>query len=293
MAMGAADAVPGVSGGTVAFITGIYERLLTAIRSIHPGKINVWRQQGFQAFWNSIDGYFLLSLLGGILSSLLLLAHLIGYLLSYHPLLLSGFFFGLIAASVVVIYRQISRHSVSVTLGLLAGMIMMTLVSQLVPDLSITDPFQVFIAGSIAICAMILPGISGSFLLLVMGMYSGIIEAVRTLDFVTLVWFASGCVVGLLSFSHFLGWLFRRFRNMTLAVLTGVLIGSLQQIWPWKQMISYKLNAHGEAVPIVQENLLPEGFELITGADAQLVPVIILMIAGFMLVMAFELKYKK
>lgn len=293
MAMGAADAVPGVSGGTVAFITGIYERLLTAIRSIHPGQINVWRQQGFKAFWSSIDGYFLLSLLGGVLSSLLLLAHLIGYLLSHHPLLLSGFFFGLITASVVVIYRQISRHSVSVTLGLLAGMIMMTLVGQLVPDLSITDPFQVFIAGSIAICAMILPGISGSFLLLVMGMYSGIIGAVRTLDFATLAWFAGGCVVGLLSFSHFLGWLFQRFRNMTLAVLTGVLIGSLQQIWPWKQMISYKLNSHGEAVPIVQENLLPEGFELITGADAQLVPVIILMIAGFMLVVAFELKYKK
>lgn len=290
MAMGAADAVPGVSGGTVAFITGIYERLLSAIRGIHPGQLMVWKQQGFSAFWKRIDGAFLLTLVGGILSSLLLLAHLISFLLAHHPLLLSGFFFGLITASVVVIYRKISRHSVSVTLGLISGMILMTLVSHLVPNLSVTDPLHVFIAGSIAICAMILPGISGSFLLLVMGMYAGIMQAVRTFDLLTLSWFAGGCLIGILSFSHFLGWLFRRFHDMTLAVLTGVLIGSLQQIWPWKQVISYKLSSNGKSVPIVQENLFPGEFFLITGADAQVIPVIILMATGFLIVLSFEFR---
>ena len=288
MAMGAADAVPGVSGGTVAFITGIYERLLGAIRSINPTLFGLWRQQGMKAVWHKVDAGFLLTLLGGILSSLLLLAHLISYLLEYHPILLSAFFFGLITASVLVIYRQIEGRTIATSLGLLLGMILMSLINHVVPSLSVDNPMQVFIAGAVAICDMILPGVSGSFLLLVMGIYGGIIQAVKGLELITLSWFALGCGAGLLSFSHVLGWLFNHFRSMTLAVLTGVLVGSLQQIWPWKQLVAYKLDSHGKVVPINQENLLPLDFELLTGVDPQLIPVVILMITGFSLVIFFD-----
>lgn len=290
MAMGAADAVPGVSGGTIAFIAGIYEQLLTAIRNINPTLIGLWRREGFLAVWNKVDGRFLVTLLAGILSSILLLAHLISFLLLNHPVLLSAFFFGLVLASVILIYRQIEGRTVMTSLGLIVGVVLMSLVNQLMPSLSIEQPWQVVLAGSIAICAMILPGISGSFLLLVMGIYGGIIQAVKSLDLVVLGLFATGCVVGLLSFSHVLSWLFTRFRAMTLAVLTGVLIGSLQQIWPWKQMLSYKLGRHGEAVPISQTNLFPSEFTALTGADAQLLPALVVMLLGFALVLAFELK---
>lgn len=286
--MGAADAVPGVSGGTVAFITGIYEQLIESVRSINPGLIGVWRRSGLKGVWKQVDGAFLLTLLGGILSSLLLLAHVISYLLEHQPVLLSAFFFGLVGASIVAIYREIGSGNWKTTLALILGILLMQGVNQLVPALDAENSLHVFIAGSIAICAMILPGISGSFLLLVMGVYGGIMHAVKSLQLETLFWFAAGCAVGILSFSQLLSWLFHRFRQMTLAVLTGVLIGSLSQIWPWRQVIAYKMDSRGKAAAIAQENLLPSTFEQLTGVDPQLAPALIVMILGFALVWFFN-----
>lgn len=288
MAMGAADAVPGVSGGTVAFITGIYEQLIESIRSINPGLLLTLRRGGIKAVWQKVDGTFLLTLLSGILSSILLLAHVISYLLEHQPVLLSAFFFGLVGASVLTIYGEIQDRSWRTTLALLVGVLLMMLVGQLMPTLDVGNPLHIFIAGSIAICAMILPGISGSFLLLIMGVYGGVMHAVKSLDLVTMLWFAGGCAVGILSFSQVLSWLFHRFRQVTLALLTGVLIGSLSQIWPWRQLVSYRIDTHGKAAPITHDNLLPSAYEQLTGADAQLVPALILMILGFALVWFFN-----
>lgn len=288
MAMGAADAVPGVSGGTVAFITGIYEQLIESIRSINPGLLLLWKREGFRAVWQRVDAGFLLTLLAGILSSILLLAHLISFLLVEHPVLLSSFFFGLVSASVFAVYGEIEQRGWKIHLMMLAGMLLMMLVNQLMPALDVLNPLHIFIAGAIAICAMILPGISGSFLLLMMGVYGGVMQAVKHFELVTIFWFAAGCAAGILSFSQVLSWLFHRFRQMTLALLTGVLIGSLSQIWPWRQVVAYKMDAHGKSAPIAHNNLLPSAYEQITGLNAQLVPVFILMVLGFALVWFFN-----
>lgn len=288
MAMGAADAVPGVSGGTVAFITGIYEQLIDSIRSINPSLLITWRREGVKAVWQKVDGTFLLTLLGGILSSILLLAHVISYLLEEQPVLLSAFFFGLVSASVLSIYGEIQDRSWKTTLALFVGVMLMMLINQLMPTLDVGNPLHLFVAGSIAICAMILPGISGSFLLLIMGVYGGVMHAVKNLELLTLFWFAAGCGVGILCFSQVLSWLLHRFRQITLALLTGVLIGSLSQIWPWRQLVSYKIDSQGKAAPITHDNLLPSAYEQLTGMSAQLVPVIILMILGFALVWFFN-----
>ena len=287
MAMGAADAVPGVSGGTVAFITGIYEQLIDSIRSINPGLLLIWRREGFKGVWQKIDGNFLLTLIAGILSSILLLAHMISYLLEEQPVLLSAFFFGLVCASVLSIYSEIKDRSWRTTLALLVGVILMMLINQLMPTLDVGNPLHVFIAGAIAICAMILPGISGSFLLLIMGIYGGLMHAAKNLELITLLWFVSGCIAGILSFSQVLSWLFHQFRQITLALLTGVLIGSLSQIWPWRQVVSYKIDSHGRAAPITHDNLLPSAYEQLTDMDPQMVPALILMILGFGLVWFF------
>ena len=291
--MGAADAVPGVSGGTVAFITGIYEQLIESIRSINPSLLLLWRRSGFKAVWQKVDANFLLTLLAGIVSSILLLAHIISFLLTEHPVLLSAFFFGLVSASVLTLNREIPRHNAKTLLAMFSGVILMLLINRLMPTLDVTDPLHVFVAGAIAICAMILPGISGSFLLLVMGVYGGIMQAVKGLELVTMFWFAAGCAGGILSFSQLLSWLFHRFRQTTLALLTGVLIGSLAQIWPWRQVVSYKMDAHGKAAPIAHENLLPAAYEQLTGLSAQWVPAVILMLLGFALVWVFNSRNTK
>lgn len=288
IAMGAADVVPGVSGGTVAFITGIYEELLDSLRSINPAALVVLVKQGPIAFWKFINGSFLVVLLLGVLTSILSLARLISYLLDAHPLLLWSFFFGLIAASSLYMLKQIKQWSWSIVVATIIGAAFAYFVGVMKPSEMSPEPLLIFIAGAIAICAMILPGISGSFILVLLGMYSHILTAIKDFQWLLLVSFAAGCGVGLLSFSHLLSWLFKRFHDETVALLTGFLVGSLSLVWPWKETLSYYQNSHGESLALEQQNVLPAAFEAIQGQESYMTACIFLMVLGFLIVLGLE-----
>ena len=288
MAMGAADVVPGVSGGTIAFITGIYEELLGSLRSITPKTVALLWQTGPSAFWRAINGPFLLALLSGIAFSLFSFARLISYCLENYPILVWAFFFGLIIASVIYIVRQLHGWSWRETLALVIGTAIALAISVAKPAQLPGDWWMVFVAGSIAICAMILPGISGSFILLLMGMYPVFLNALKTVDVFLLSCFFAGCACGLLLFSHLLSWLLDRYHNTTLALLTGFLIGSLNVIWPWKQTLESTVDRHGEVIPLVQENLLPSTYASVTGTEPYTLVAGLLVIGGVFLVLGLE-----
>ncbi|MBQ0719388.1 MAG: DUF368 domain-containing protein [Gammaproteobacteria bacterium] len=283
MAMGAADVVPGVSGGTIAFISGIYEELLRSIRACTPLALASLFRDGPRHFWQRINGTFLAVLFSGILLSVATLARLIAYLLEHQSLLLWSFFFGLIAASILFIWRQLLRKGFWEYLFLLLGLCA-ALASAFAPHVQLepTLPF-VFGAGMLAICAMILPGISGSFILLLLGMYSVILGAVSAPDFSLLAIFALGCVVGLMLFSRLLSWLLSRFHGGTLSVLTGFLAGSLVMVWPWRELTITANTGRGGGLHL----LAPSQYAQLVG-DAQLPAALGLMVVGFVLVLLLE-----
>lgn len=234
LAMGAADVVPGVSGGTVALITGIYERLINSLSAFNLNLLQMILKGRVADGWRHIDGNFLLLLFAGIATSLFSLAKLITAALESHPHELYGFFMGLILASSIVLARDIQPWRPVCWGTLLSGLLLMLLVSELRPASPDVGPLLLFGAGAIAICAMILPGISGSFLLLIMGVYPEVLEAVESLDVITLLIFAFGCGVGLLSFVRLLSWLLSHYRLSLMSFLVGVLLGSLKVLWPWQ-----------------------------------------------------------
>ncbi|WPC76704.1 DUF368 domain-containing protein [Vibrio porteresiae] len=288
IAMGAADVVPGVSGGTIAFITGVYDTLLESIRRINPSLIRLWKQQGFKAVCSHINLFFLLSLFAGILTSILTLAKLISWLLVTHPIPIWSFFFGLIVVSVYHMLKQVEHKQWAQWGFLFIGVALAYSITVLKPISMEPTSINILICGAVAICAMILPGISGSFILLLLGMYAPILGAVKAMQVSTLALFASGCVLGLLSFSHLLSWLLKRHRDTTLMFLTGLMLGTLPKIWPWKETISWRTNSHGEQVPLLQHNLSPFEFESITSQPSQLFIAIILMLCAIGLVLGLE-----
>jgi putative membrane protein len=255
--MGAADAVPGVSGGTIAFMTGIYEELIFSLRQCSTSAVRVLFKSGIKATWQHINGGFLLALFSGIILSILTLSRVVLYLLDNHPILLWSFFFGLILAAVWSVIRHIEKWEIDVIATFLIGTVGAFFITTISPTTIETSPLIVFLSGMIAICAMILPGISGSFILLLLGMYAPMLLAVKELQFTTLCIFAGGCIVGLLSFSHVLTWMFKHYKTMTLALLGGFMLGSLNKVWPWKQTIESVIDRHGKEVPLLQNNILP------------------------------------
>jgi len=238
VAMGAADAVPGVSGGTIALISEIYEELITTIGSINLSLFKTFKNQGFKAFWQQLNGNFLLALLTGIALSFVLFMRLAKYLLEQHPVLIWSFFFGLIIASIYFVGKQIKKWTVLNFIFLIIGAIVAFYISTLPSMGANTSPYFLFLAGALAICAMILPGISGSFILVILGAYKTLSDALHDFEVKKILIFMTGAVIGLLSFSKVLKWLFKNYHNPTLALLTGFIIGSLNKVWPWKKTVS-------------------------------------------------------
>lgn len=284
IAMGAADVVPGVSGGTIAFISGIYEELLETISSFNIQALKVLTKEGIKPFWKHINGSFIATLLFGIAISIISLAKLITYLLQNHSLLLWGFFFGLIVASVFLVGKKVVKWTFQKIVALIIGTLIAFVVTILNPMENPDTLWFVFISGAIAICAMILPGISGSFILLLLGSYELILSSIKDFKITTILTFILGCVVGLLSFSKFLNWLFKKYHDVTVAALTGFLVGSLNKIWPWKEVISTRENSKGEIVPFIETNVFPNQFH----EEPQIMGVIILAIIGFGLIFGLE-----
>lgn len=301
MAMGAADTVPGVSGGTIAYISGIYEELLGSIRSINPQTLQILRKKGIGEAWRSINGDFLLTLVLGIGTSVLLLVRPITWALQHQPVLLWSFFFGLIAASVWLTGRQVKRWGMVPLFGILAGTLAAVAVGLAGAGSGGESLLFFFLAGSVAICAMILPGISGSFILLLLGGYGTVMTAVKTFDIPIIAVFGAGCVFGLLAFSHLLGWMFRRHHDLTVSTLTGFLLGSLTIVWPWKEVIETRVVHEGKPdehlAPFIQHPIWPGDYAIISANDTLLgitdklpqVPgAIALMLFGAILILGLE-----
>ncbi|MEZ5030766.1 MAG: DUF368 domain-containing protein [Saprospiraceae bacterium] len=287
MAMGMAEVVPGVSGGTIAFITGIYERLLEAIKSFSPALVGVFRREGVPGLWKAIHGNFLVALLLGMAAGIVVGIFGITWLIEHQPQAIWSFFFGLILASAVWIGRQMNGWTWREVTGLLVASALAYWITVASPATGSENLLFVLICGMIAISAMLLPGISGSFLLLLMGMYTvvighvkGMLETFAAEHLMIVGVFAVGCLIGLAGFSRVLTWVFRHYHNLALAILTGFMLGSLNRLWPWKIVTATRINSHGEEVPFIEQSVWPSDFP----GDPQVLTVIVCLLAGFGLV---------
>ena len=310
MAIGMAEVVPGVSGGTIAFITGIYEELLNTIKGFTPDKLKLLKDEGFASFWKAINGQFIFYLFGGMALGLVLGVFTIAKLLASYPILVWSFFFGLIVASVWHVGKQIKKWSALEVVLLVGSAAISYYITIAAPSEGLQELWFVFLAGFIAICALMLPGVSGSFLLLLMGMYQYIVtDNVKELlsnfntdSLVIVAVFALGCLAGVLSFSRVLSWTFKNYEAPTLAVLTGFLLGSLNKVWPWKHVEHIFVKHLGEAkesvVVITEKSVLPGNYEVyiregadIVGyeaGDTYLIGAVVMMIIGFGLLIAMD-----
>lgn len=319
LAMGAADAVPGVSGGTIAFISGIYEELISTISNVNLSLFSTLKNQGLNAFWKQLNGNFIIALLIGIAISFVTFMQLAKFLIENHPVFIWSFFFGLIIASILYIGKQIKTWNNKIILAMILGGSLAYYITTIPPLANNENPYFLFIAGAIAICAMILPGISGSFILLILGAYKTLSDAIHDYNFKHIFIFIGGAIVGLLSFSKVLKWLFKHYENTTLAVLTGFIIGSLNEIWPWKQTISVFSKKAGTEMDfsnvtelgslsvfqrntqdfenykvMLEKSISPFTYsEINNGIDSQLLYAIVFMVLGFSTILLLELTANK
>lgn len=293
MAMGAADVVPGVSGGTIALITGIYEELIFSIKSINLKALKLLLSGRPAAFWKAINGSFLLSVLLGIAISIFSLAKGLTFLLHHYPILVWSFFFGLIVASAIYVARTIKAWNAGAVIAGIAGIVIAYFITVISPAEANTTWFYIFFSGMIAICAMILPGISGSFILVLLGMYQFILGAVGDLNIPVLLVFVAGAAIGIIGFSNVLSWLLKKFHTLTIALLAGFMVGSLNKIWPWKEVTESFIDRHGEVRPLAEKNILPTTYENLTGNESLLWGAILFLVVGFVLIFVIEGATKK
>ena len=285
--MGAADVVPGVSGGTMAFILGIYEELIEAIKSFDFKSLQLFVSLKIRFLLDRIAWPFLVSVGIGILTAIFSLATGLSWLLQNRPVFIWSFFLGLILASVLSVSRRVEVWRPSTWVSLLGGITGIYFFVGLVPVTTPNEPWFLFLSGALAICAMILPGISGSFILVLLGKYRFVLEAVSQRDFSTLFLVALGACVGIIFFSRLLSWLFKRYHDLTVALLTGLMLGSLRKVWPWKETLKSITDAEGRVIPLVQGNILPSQWDI----DAM--AAICLMAAGFLVVFLLDLLASK
>ena len=288
LAMGAADVIPGVSGGTIAFISGIYEELINSIKSVNAKSLKLLFSFKFKAFWKAVNGNFLLALVSGILISFLSLAKLMLFLLHNYEVQVWAFFFGLVLASIWYVTRHVNKFHRSLPVLFVVGAVLGYIITALSPTTTPNDLWFIFLCGAIAVCVMILPAISGGFVLLLLGKYVYMMNALVTFDIVVIAVFVTGAVIGLVGFSNVLSWLLSRFRSATVIVLGGFLLGSLNKVWPWKETLESFTNADGVTQPLLQKNVLPQAYEQITGNSHHLPAAIVLFLVGFSIVFIIE-----
>ena len=280
--MGIAEIIPGVSGGTIAFITGIYEELINSIKSVDGNSIKLLLSLKFSLFWKQINGTFLLTLLMGMLTSILALSRVIVFLIDQHPFKIWGFFFGLIIASAIVIFYQVKTLNSKVVVSTLIGLIVSSYIALEAPSSTPNSNLFIFISGAIAISAMILPGISGSFILVFLSKYEFILSSLNNFDVAVISIFIGGCVVGLVTFSRVFSYLFKKYNDVVISVLIGFLLGSLFKIWPFYKVLEY--NASNE--PVYTNPVLPS-----QGQESELIYFIVFSIIGFTSMWLLEKKY--
>ena len=284
MAMGAVELVPGVSAGTIALLTGVYEEFIDALKSFST-VFPILKKGDIKAVWKHINGNFLVALFAGMGLGIVALIELIKYLLEFQAIPIWSFFFGLIVVSSIFVGRTVTTWKTPQVISLIIGTIFVYWITGSAPSNASDSLIFVFVSGMLAICAMILPGISGSFILVLLGMYAYIIESVSEFNIAVILTFGVGCILGLVSFTHLLSFLLKKYHNTTIALLTGFMIGSLNKIWPWKNTLETMIDRHGEVVPKLQENILPQNMK--TG-DPQITIAIACAIAGFLLIFVIE-----
>ncbi|MFL2856323.1 MAG: DUF368 domain-containing protein [Pseudohongiellaceae bacterium] len=293
IAMGLGDSVPGVSGGTIAVITNIYERLIFAILSIDGRAVKILFAMHFAKFWQHIDGNFLLLVVLGALTGLIISAHTVLFLLTSYPEPLMAFFIGLILASTWILRSQYERNNYAIWAAILFGVGVAVLVGNLEPRIANANPVYVFICGAIGICAMILPGLSGAFILLLLGVYQFILTALVQFDVLYIIVFASGCIVGLLSFSRVLAWLLKNYHNLTFGFISGMLLGSVYVLWPWRQAISFYIDSSGIQHPLQTVKIWPLNYTEITGNPSWLAISLISFVGGIAVVVLLHSIFNK
>ncbi|MFO7257971.1 MAG: DUF368 domain-containing protein [Bacteroidota bacterium] len=288
LAMGGADVIPGVSGGTIAFITGIYSELVHSIKAIDAQALRLLLTLKLKPFWEKINGNFLLAVVAGILTSLLSLAKIMVYFLETYPIQTWSFFFGLILISSPLILRSITRWRVANIAFFVIGIALAYTITVLSPAQSPEALWFVFLSGAIAICAMILPGISGAFILLLIGKYEFIMQALLAVNLPVIITFALGCLIGIIAFSWVLTWVLDNFHDLTIATLAGFMLGSLNKVWPWKQCLTYRLGSDGKQVCAFDESILPGEYMANTGSDPQVFQAILFGAIGVIIVLLIE-----
>lgn len=286
--MGGADVIPGVSGGTVAFISGIYDELLHSLKSIDIEALRLLGTFKIKEFWKKINGNFLITLLAGIVTSLLSLAKLMTHWLETYPIQVWSFFFGLILVSAPLVLREIKKWSTGVVISFLIGIVVAYFVTILSPTTTTDSLWFIFICGAVAICAMILPGISGAFVLLLIGKYEFMVRALIEFNIPVIIVFVVGCAIGLVSFSRLLSWILDNFHNATVGLLAGFMLGSLNKVWPWKVVTAYRFDSAGTQVPAFDKSVLPGEYFSATGNDPKILLAILMVALGACIIVVLE-----